>query len=640
MSGEWSAMDEIDSAFNAIRQRAKTTLSSREDRARPVITVGTATCGRAAGAIEVLEAIESEIAEQGLDACIIQVGCMGHCYAEPLVTIKKEGYPTILYGYLQPVLASLIVRNFLGDDDPCFEYVLGALEESELVPSVLDQPRFAHEHKSLLRRCGLIDPEDIASYVSSNGYAGLAKALGMRPGEVIETVRASGLRGLGGAGFPTGRKWALCREAHGVPKYVVCNADEGDPGAFMDRDLLESDPHAVIEGMIICGHAIGSSRGTIYIRNEYPLAVRMLRTAIGQAEQWGLLGERIFGSDHTFHIDVTEGAGAFVCGESSALMYSIEGRRGMPRVRPPHSISHGLWGKPTVLNNVKTFANVPIIIDEGPERFRSVGTKSSKGTAVFALAGKVLNTGLVEVPMGTTLRKVIFDIGGGVPDRKRFKAVQIGGPSGGCIPASLLDTPVDFDALNQAGAMMGSGGMVILDEYNCMVETARYFLEFTEKESCGKCTFCRIGTRHMLDLLEEFVCGRGSIEDLDLLEELALEIKDGSLCSLGKTAPNPILTTLRYFRDEYEAHILEGRCPALVCLDLIAFYIVPGRCMLSCDACVGSCPVDAIYTGPKRYKVVDQEKCIKCGSCQDACPPEYDAVIKVSPPSLVPPQEE
>ncbi|MFC1888409.1 NADH-ubiquinone oxidoreductase-F iron-sulfur binding region domain-containing protein [Thermodesulfobacteriota bacterium] len=633
-------MKVIDEAFRAIRERAEAEVRAQRDPARPVICVGTATCGRAAGSLAVLDAIENELAAQGLDARITQTGCLGHCYAEPMLTISKPGFPPILYGHVHPGSAALIVRNFIGGDDPCYEYILGALEESGLVPSVRDLTRFAREHKVILGRCGVIDPESIASCIDSGGYTGMAAALAWSPESIIEEVRASGLRGLGGAGFPTGRKWALCREAAGELKYVVCNADEGDPGAFMDRALLESDPHAVIEGMIICGHAIGSYEGMVYVRHEYPLAVEMLREAIEQAGAWGLLGDDILGSGHAFRIEIIEGAGAFVCGESSALMYSIEGGRGMPRVRPPHSIAHGLWGRPTVLNNVKTFANIPAIIDEGHEKFRSIGTETSAGTAVFALAGKVLNTGLVEVPMGTSLREVIFDIGGGVPNKRHFKAVQIGGPSGGCLPASQLDTPVDFDALDAAGAMMGSGGMVILDEYNCMVETARYFLEFTEKESCGKCPFCRVGTRHMLNFLEEFVRGRGRIEDLALLEELALEIRDGSLCSLGRTAPNPVLTTLRYFRSEYEAHILEGRCPGLVCTALTTFYIVSEKCELSCEACVGSCPVEAVYTGPKRWKVVDQEKCIKCGSCRDACPPQYAAVIKVSPTSLVPPEGE
>jgi NADH-quinone oxidoreductase subunit F len=408
----------------------------------------------------------------------------------------------------------------------------------------------------------------------------------------------------------------------------------------MDRAILESDPQSVIEGMIIAGYAIGADQGYIYVRVEYPLAVERIRVALRQAEKLGLLGDNIMGSDFSFRIELMRGSGAFVCGEETALIMSIEGKRGMPRHRPPFPAIQGLWGKPTLVNNVKTLATVPLIIERGAGWHASIGTEGSKGTAVFALVGKVLNTGLVEVPMGTTLRQLIYEVGGGIAKSKRFKAVQIGGPSGGCLPESLLDTPIDFDSLIEAGAMMGSGGMVVLDQENCMVDSARYFLDFTQKESCGKCTLCRLGTKQMLNMLEDITAGKGRIQDIDLLIDLGQDIKAGSLCGLGKTAPNPILTTIRYFRDEYEAHVLEGRCPGLVCKELIAYYILPERCERSCDACIGTCPVEAIYSGKRQIKVIDQSKCTKCGSCVDACPPQYSAVIKLSPKSLVPPAEE
>ena len=589
--------------------------------------------------METEKAFQEELARQNIDAVIHRVGCMGHCYAEPMVIIKKAGWPSICYGSVGGGVATALVKSFLMGDDPCFEFMLGALEENDLVPTVFELPRFKGEKRVLLERAGRINPEDIDDYIALDGYCGLAKALGMQPEEIVDQVKRSGLRGRGGAGFPTGRKWELGRNASGSPKYVVCNADEGDPGAFMDRTLLESDPHATIEGMIIAGFAVGSSTGYIYVRAEYPLAVERLKVAVKQAHEKGFLGKNILGSGFDFVIEITRGAGAFVCGESSALMYSIEGKRGMPRVRPPHSIEAGLWGCPTVLNNVKTFAAVPWIINRGPDWYGGIGTEKSKGTAVFALAGKTVNMGLVEVPMGTTLRELIYDMGGGVPQKKQFKAVQIGGPSGGCLPKKLLDIPIDFDSLGEAGAMMGSGGMIVLDEDNCMVETARFFLDFIQRESCGKCTLCRLGTKQMLDVLEGFTRGSGTREDIDFLVELGEDIKAGSLCNLGKTAPNPVLTTIKYFRTEYEAHILEKRCPSLMCKDLTTYYIVPEKCERACDACVGSCPVEAIFSGKNRIKIVDQEKCVKCNSCLDACPPNYNAVIKISPLSEVPESE-
>jgi len=623
-------------AFEEIRSRALSEWKALRGSAEPHILIGTATCGRAAGALEVLKTIEDELAQRNIKAKVTQVGCIGYCYAEPLVIIAKPGYPPILYGYVTPGIASRLIADFLVGDDPCFEFLLGALEENELIPTIFDQPRFQYENRVILKNCGYIDPEDINQYIANDGYGGLVKALDMTPEQLIAEVKRSGLRGRGGAGFPTVQKWDICRNAGATPRYVICNADEGDPGAFMDRAILESDPHSVIEGMIIAAYAIGASQGYIYVRTEYPLAVERIRIALMQAGAMGLLGDNILGSGFSFGIELMRGSGAFVCGEETAMISSIEGRRGMPRQRPPFPATHGLWGKPTLINNVKTLATVPRIMQRGADWFASIGSEGSKGTTVFALAGKVLNTGLTEVPMGTTLRQVIFDVGGGIPQNRRFKAVQIGGPSGGCLPESLLDAPIDFDSLASAGAMMGSGGMVVLDEDNCMVDAARYFLDFTCNESCGKCTFCRLGTRQMLDILEDITTGKGKMEDIDLLIELAQDVKRGSLCGLGRTAPNPILTTIRYFRDEYEAHILEERCPALACEELIAYYIDPEKCERSCDACVGSCAVECIVTAKKRWKVIEQEKCVKCGTCVDACPPQYNAVIKLSPKSLVP----
>ena len=627
----------VASTFREIKSRAESQWRGLRDGGKSVIMVGVATCGRAAGALEVLQAIKRELKKQKLDCPVVEVGCMGHCYAEPIVTISKPGYPPICYRHVNPVIAERLVREFILGDDPCLEFVLAALEENDLVPSFSDFPRAKFEKKVILKNCGHIDPEQIEHYIANGGYSALAKALQMQPEEIIDEVKRSGLRGRGGAGFPTGQKWEICRNALGKPKYVICNGDEGDPGAFMDRAILESDPHSVLEGMLIAGYAIGARYGYIYVRAEYPLAVRRARIALRQARKLNLLGRNILGSDFSFDIKLFQGSGAFVCGEETALIASLEGEPGIPCYRPPYPATNGLYGKPTVINNVKTLVSISHIVQNGAEWFASVGTERSKGTAVFALAGKVINTGLAEVPMGTTLRQVIFDVGSGIPGGKRFKAVQIGGPSGGCLPESALDLPIDFDSLTDAGAMMGSGGMIVLDEDDCMVEISRYFLEFTQRESCGKCTFCRLGTKQMLEVLAEITKGKGKIEDLDMLSQLAEDIKAGSLCGLGKTAPNPVLSTLRYFRDEYEAHIKEGRCPALMCQELIAYYIVPEKCERSCDACVGTCTVEAISSHPKkRYKIIDQEKCVKCGTCVTSCPPQYNAIVKLSPPGQVP----
>ena len=629
-------LQSVVSTFREIKSCAESQWQELRNSGKPVIMVGAGTCGRAAGALEVLRAIRNEIKKQQLDCPVVEVGCMGHCYAEPIVIISKPGYPPICYGHVNPVIAERLIREFILGDNPCLEFVLGALEANELVPSLSDFPRARFEKKVILKNCGHIDPEQINHYIANGGYAALVKALQIPPEAIINEVARSGLRGRGGAGFPTGQKWEICRNAPGRPKYVICNGDEGDPGAFMDRAILESDPHSVIEGMIIAGYAIGARYGYIYVRAEYPLAVHRVRVALRQARKLNLLGKNILGSDFSFDIRLFQGSGAFVCGEETALIASLEGEPGNPHYRPPYPATNGLYGKPTLVNNVKTLAYIRHLIENGAGWFTSTGTERSKGTAVFALAGKVVNTGLVEVPMGTTLRQVIFDVGSGIQNGKRFKAVQIGGPSGGCLPESALDLPIDFDSLSDAGAIMGSGGMIVLDEDDCMVEIARYFLEFTQRESCGKCTFCRLGTKQMLEVLDEITKGKGRIEDIDMLSQLAEDIKAGSLCGLGKTAPNPILSTLRHFRDEYEAHIKEGRCPALMCRDLIAYYIIPKKCERSCDACVGTCTTEAISTNKKRIKVIDQEKCVKCGTCLNSCPPQYNAVIKLSPPDQVP----
>ena len=600
------------------------------------IAISAATCGRAAGALNVIESFGKELLSRNLKAPVIQVGCMGLCYADPLVIISKPGSLRIAYANVTPEVVPRLVDSYVIGEEPCLDLALGIVEgDCDEMVYIPELPRFEHERRIVLRRCGYIDPENIAHYIANGGYRALEKVFRMSPEEVIEEIRRSGLRGRGGAGFPTYHKWQLCHDAGNKPKYVICNGDEGDPGAFMDRVILESDPHEVIEGMIIAGYAVGAEQGYIYVRAEYPLAIERVRIALNQAKKWGFLGSDILGSGFGFDIEIAAGAGAFVSGEATALVAAIEGRRSEPRVRPPRLTEAGLWNKPTLLNNVKTFAYVPAIIDRGADWFASIGTPGSKGTAVFTLAGKVSNVGLAEVPMGTTLRELIYDIGGGIVRSKQFKAVQIGGPSGGCLPASLLDIPIDYDSLRQAGSMMGSGGLIVMDEDNCMVDAARFFLDFSTKESCGKCTMCRLGTLQMLHILEDICTGRADITDLDLLLALAEDVKAGSLCGLGRTAPNPVLTTLRYFRDEYEAHILEKRCPARICPELIAYYIIPEKCERACEHCVLACPTKAITGGKGEVKVIDQTKCSKCGTCLEVCPPEYNAVAKVSPVGLI-----
>ena len=620
----------ISDKYHAIRFAAVEKIEKIKEK--PHVLVGTATCGRAAGALTILDVFREEADKHQLDVIIDEVGCMGYCYAEPLVVIAKPGFPALCYGPVDEGTARRLVADFLVNDDPCYDFAIAALEPNDEFPTFEDFPRGVIEKKIILADCGLIDPDDIDHYLARDGYAALAKVLEMEPYAVIEEIKSAKLRGRGGAGFPTGVKWERCFQAEGSPKYVICNADEGDPGAFMDRAILESNPHQLIEGLIIAAYAIQASTGYIYVRAEYPLAVARLRNAISQAREKGLLGDNILGSDFSFDVIIFQGSGAFVCGEETALIKSIEGKPGVPDHRPPYPATCGLYGKPTVINNVKTLSYVPHILRKGADWFRSIGTENSPGTAVFALAGKVVGTGLVEVPMGTTIRELVYDVGSGIKDDKMFKAVQIGGPSGGCLPESSLDLPIDFDSLQEAGAMMGSGGLVVLDEDDCMVEIARFFLDFTQKESCGKCTFCRLGTKQMLDILTDITQGKGSLEDLNILQDLAEDIKMGSLCSLGKTAPNPVLTTLKYFRDEYEAHINEGRCPALMCKDLITYIIIPEKCSKLCDVCIGSCPTEAIYTRPDMLKAIHLDKCVKCNNCMVACPPQYKAVIKVSPP--------
>ncbi len=628
--------EKVDQQFSAIRDEAERRRKAFKETPVHKIHIGMATCGIASGAVETKKAFEDVLAERDMEALIHTVGCIGHCYAEPVVVIETPGFPPILYHQVTPGKARMLVKTFLEDGDPLFEHILGATEENELIPSVMDFPRFNQEERVVMEKCGRIDPEDIYDYIAEDGYAALVKALQRAPEEVIKEVERSGLRGRGGAGFPTGKKWAMARRAEGEEKIVICNADEGDPGAYMDRTILESNPHQILEGMAICAYAIGAQKGIVYVRAEYPLAVRTVLQAVEQAKELGLLGRGILGSAFHFEMEVFQGSGAFVCGEETALIQSVEGKRGMPQYRPPYPVQKGLWGQPTVVNNVKTLASIPVVMSHGAAWYRGIGTQKSPGTAIFSVVGDVVHAGLVEIPLGIRLGTLIFDICGGIPKKKKFKAVQIGGPSGGCLPADFLETRVDFDSLSDAGAMMGSGGMVVMDEDTCMVDVARYFLDFTQKESCGKCTFCRIGTHHLLHILKRITKGEGREGDLEQLEMLSQDLRKGSLCGLGRTASNPVLTSLQYFRDEYEAHIKEKRCPACMCRELTAYYIDLAKCARGCDACVGSCPVEAIFTTRDRKKAVDGKLCVKCGECMVACPPEYNAVRRVSPPGLAP----
>jgi NADP-reducing hydrogenase subunit HndC len=608
------------------------------------IMVGMATCGISAGADKVYAALEAKIAELGLDVALEKTGCIGFCQREPLVDVVYPKQVRLSYQGMTPEKAEgLVEALWKGEVYP--ENLLCRIDQEDILvegqvrpyanphpptltvelPRYDELPFFGKQVKIALRNCGFIHPERIEEYIARGGYQALHQVLtGMTPEEVIAEVKSSGLRGRGGAGFPTGLKWEFARKNDSDEKYVICNADEGDPGAFMDRGILEGDPHAVIEGMAIGAYAIGAHEGYVYCRAEYPLAVHRLKIAIDQAEVLGLLGEKIFGTNFSFKLKIREGAGAFVCGEETSLIASIEGKVGEPRPRPPFPAQSGLWGKPTIINNVKTWSHIAPIVMRGAEWYAGFGTEGSKGTTVFALVGKVNNTGLVEIPLGMTLREMIFDIGGGIAGGREFKAVQTGGPSGGCIPEEFLDTPVDYESLGALGSIMGSGGMIVMDERDCMVDVAKYFIDFTQDESCGKCTPCREGTLRLMEMLEAITAGQGSEEDLDKLAHMSELIKKTSLCGLGQTAPNPVLSTIRYFRDEYLAHIRDGKCPAKVCKPLITFSVVEENCT-GCQLCRLKCPAEAVAGAKKEVHHIIQENCIKCGTCFEGC--KFDAIV-------------
>ena len=594
-------------------------MSGKEQKYR--VVVGMATCGIAAGANPVMAALKEEIKKEDLkNASVTQNGCIGVCRLEPIVEVYDANQNRTTYVKMTPEKVERVVREHLVHGNACTEYTIGSESNEHNVQSIEDASFFKGQERIALRNCGIIDPENIDDYLAMDGFKALEKVLKeMTPEQVIDTLKKSGLRGRGGAGFSTGMKWEFTAKAQGEQKYICCNADEGDPGAFMDRSILEGDSHAVIEAMAIAGFAVGSDQGYIYVRAEYPIAVKRLNIAIDQAREYGLLGDNILGTGFKFDLELRLGAGAFVCGEETALMTSIEGKRGEPRPRPPFPAIKGLWGKPTLLNNVETYANVPQIILKGDQWFAGIGTEKSKGTKVFAVGGKINNTGLVEIPMGTTLRKVLYDLGGGIPNGKKFKSAQTGGPSGGCIPAEHLDTPIEYDTLVQIGSMMGSGGLIVMDEDNCMVDIAKFFLEFTVDESCGKCPPCRIGTKRMLEILNKITEGRGETGDIKKLEKLANSIKVSALCGLGQTAPNPVLSTLRYFRDEFEVHINEKRCPAGACKAMLNYNIDESKCK-SCGICAKNCVVNAINGQKGKAYVIDNSKCAKCGVCETKCP--------------------
>jgi len=627
-----SAMEQL----RQLKEQAITEINARGDSATK-ITIGMGTCGIAAGAREVMHALLHELEALNLDATVVATGCVGLCSQEPLVDIEQPGGLRVTYGKVNPQMVPTLISEHLVKGHVLTQWAVARgsttpapvrpqPESVRSIPTYDDIPFYGMQVRIALRNCGVINPEEIQDYIVRGGYEALGRAIfEMSPEEIINTVKQAGLRGRGGAGFPTGLKWELTRKAPGDVKYIICNADEGDPGAFMDRSILEGDPHTVVEGMLIAARAIGATEGYVYCRAEYPLAIKRLQKAIEEARERALLGEKILGSDFSFDLHIKQGAGAFVCGEETALIASIEGRRGEPRPRPPFPAVSGLWGKPTSINNVETWANVPPIISHGAEWFSSIGTEKSKGTKVFALTGKVNKPGLVEVPMGITMQEIIYDIGGGIPNDKKFKAVQTGGPLGGCLPTSMLATPVDYDSLTSAGATMGSGGMIVIDEDTCMVEFAKFFLTFATDESCGQCTPCRVGGKRMLEVLTRITDGKGTMNDLKEIDQLAKTMADTSLCALGQLTPNPTLSSLRHFKEEFLAHIVDKKCPAGVCTALLHFDIVADKCK-GCSLCLISCPTGAIEGARKQVHSINQDKCIKCGSCYDVC--RLDAVIK------------
>ncbi|MEM2755770.1 MAG: NADH-quinone oxidoreductase subunit NuoF [Candidatus Bathyarchaeia archaeon] len=593
------------------------------------ITVGMGSCGLAVGAGEVYHAIKKEVKQRGLEVSIVPVGCMGLCYAEPLVEIRKDGLPHAIYSKVTPENVGKILDEYLNNGDVSNAFALrsrtGNARGENKVPLLEEIDFYKYQVKWVTRNCGIINPESIEEYIAHGGYLGLNRTLKLSPGEVIEEVKRSGLRGRGGAGFPTWLKWDICRKAQGEPKYVICNADEGDPGAFMNRMLAEADPHRVLEGLIIAAYAIGATYGYIFVRAEKALMAERLEKAVDEARRYGFLGKNIFNSGFNFNVEVVRSAGAFVCGEETAMLAAIEGRRAMPRQRPPYPATHGLFGKPTTINNVETLAHVATIMAEGWEKFARYGTERSKGTKVFCITGCAKRTGAAEVPIGTTIRELIFKIAGGIREGRKFKAVQIGGPSGGCLPESALDLPIDYESLTSAGAIMGSGGLVVIDDSNCIVDVARFFTTFTMAEACGKCLPCRAGSKILYDTLSRIIDGGGLEEDLEVLENVSKFMKDASLCALGQTAPNPVLTTLKYFREEYEAHINEKRCPAKVCKKLLNYTIDKDVC-IGCGLCAKNCPVEAIFKDIDGKYYIDAERCIRCGQCSMACP--RGAVVK------------